>query len=251
MKPCIFVGPTLHEPGPAGAVDGFDVFEPARLGSVFQAVQAGYRRIGIVDGYFGNTAPVWHKEILYAMAQGARVWGSSSMGALRAAELARYGMQGIGVAFRLFSAGALNDDDEVCLVHASREFRYRPLSMAMLNLRFTLRRLVRTGLLTQVEEQPLIAAMKGFHFSQRTRGQLARIATGLFGGARSEAIGAAVRRHHVDIKRRDCQRLIRAMLDDQDRGEGRPERLWSFPNTSHWHQQFTVRLHQLPPLARY
>ena len=43
--------------------------------------------IGMVDGYFEVTPTVWHKEILWAMAQGIHVYGSASIGALRAAEL--------------------------------------------------------------------------------------------------------------------------------------------------------------------
>ena len=43
--------------------------------------------IGIIDGYFERVPSVWHKEILWAMAEGIHVFGSASMGALRAAEL--------------------------------------------------------------------------------------------------------------------------------------------------------------------
>ena len=42
------------------------------------------RAIGIIDGYFQQVPSVWHKEILWAMAQGVHVFGSASMGALRA-----------------------------------------------------------------------------------------------------------------------------------------------------------------------
>ena len=44
--------------------------------------EAGYRRIGIIDGHFGNVPSVWHKEILFALSKGVEVSGAASMGAL-------------------------------------------------------------------------------------------------------------------------------------------------------------------------
>ena len=79
--------------------------------------------IGIIDGYFENIPSVWHKEILWAMSQGIHVFGSASMGALRAAELAPFGMEGVGAIFEAYRDGWLEDDDEVASedgLHASR-----------------------------------------------------------------------------------------------------------------------------------
>src|SRR5699024_12171240 len=90
---------------------------PARLGSVWHAVQRGHRRIAVVDGVFGNQPAVWHKEILFALAQGCTVIGAASMGALRAVELAPYGMIGVGAIYRLYRRGAIVDDAEVALLH--------------------------------------------------------------------------------------------------------------------------------------
>jgi len=47
-------------------------------------------------GYFEIVPTVWHKEILWAMDRGIHVYGGASIGALRAAELADFGMTGIG-----------------------------------------------------------------------------------------------------------------------------------------------------------
>ena len=73
---------------------------PAR--SVYLAAKSKYNVIGLVDAIFGNVPTVWHKEILYAIGRGCVVYGSSSAGALRAAELHAYGMYGIGLCYRLF-----------------------------------------------------------------------------------------------------------------------------------------------------
>ena len=62
--------------------------------------------IGIVDGYFEGVLSVWHKEILWAMAEGIHVFGSASMGALRAAELHPFGMHGTGRIFEAFATAS-------------------------------------------------------------------------------------------------------------------------------------------------
>ena len=69
------------------------------------AVSAGATVIGIVDGYFEYVAPVWHKEILYALSSGCTVLGAASMGALRACECAAFGMRGIGRIFEDYREG--------------------------------------------------------------------------------------------------------------------------------------------------
>ena len=51
------------------------------------------------------------------MAEGIHVFGSASMGALRAAELHQFGMRGIGRIFEAYRAGELEDDDEVAVIH--------------------------------------------------------------------------------------------------------------------------------------
>src|SRR6266567_6646615 len=131
---CVFVGPTRLSKIP----DGIHIFAPAALGSLFRAVEAGYKRICLVDGYFGNMPSVWHKEILFALKNGVTVCGSSSMGALRAAELHTFGMVGFGWVYRAFRRGILQDDDEVCVIHAVPELNFDPLSEAMVNIRCSL-----------------------------------------------------------------------------------------------------------------
>jgi hypothetical protein len=73
LKTCLFIGPTGLNSGVHGLVDRYP---PACLGSVFRAVERGYRQIGIVDAYFGNVATVWHKEILFALSRQVVVMGS-------------------------------------------------------------------------------------------------------------------------------------------------------------------------------
>src|SRR6266568_28399 len=116
MIAIVFSGPSLP-PSKAPVYPGLEWRPPVRQGDVYMAAQSRPALIGIIDGYYETVATVWHKEILWAMAQGIHVYGAASIGALRAAELADFGMKGIGAIFRLFYTAALQDDDEVAVLH--------------------------------------------------------------------------------------------------------------------------------------
>ncbi|HEY7242606.1 MAG TPA: TfuA-like protein [Xanthobacteraceae bacterium] len=243
LKTCLFIGPTgssseLH--------DLVDSYPPACLGSVFRAVEKGYRQIGIVDAYFGHVATVWHKEILFALSRRALVWGAASAGALRAAELERFGMMGCGIVFRLFRRGILEDDDEVCVIHAPRELRYEPLSFAMVNIRYTLKILRRRGTLCREEERILCDQLKSLHFSSRDETNLYTIALSKFGNARGRKIADDFMLCYFDVKARDAEQLVHVMTRVES---GSPSGDWKFPRTEYWVQQFEKQLSDVPPLG--
>ena len=243
MKTCVFVGPTLH--GEA-TPPGIRRFGPAAMGSVFRAVEAGYRRIGIVDGHFGNVPSIWHKEILFAISEGVEVAGAASMGALRAAELHRFGMIGVGRIYRLFRRGLFTDDDELAVIHAPEILAFCPLSEAMVNIRFTLRNLRRLGLLEPVAEQVLVRQMKWLHFSARTRDELRRHAASVAGDEAAQRIANCYSRKYVDAKRADARALIKAIM--RVASEQGPLHRWRFPATGHWQKQFEREIADVPPL---
>src|SRR5205814_1005092 len=108
---------------------------PVACGDVAALLPRAPAAIGIVDGFFDERPAVFHKEILHALARGVRVFGASSMGALRAAELHGFGMQGVGRIFEAFRSGELEDDDEVAVVHGDAGIAFAPTSDAMVNLR--------------------------------------------------------------------------------------------------------------------
>src|SRR6202022_1677498 len=120
---------------------------PGKQGEVYEAALARPAIIGIIDGYFEVTPTVWHKEILWAMAQGIHVYGSASIGALRAAELHTFGMIGLGRIFAAYRDGILTDDDEVAVLHGPEELGYPPLTEAMGEIRATLDKAIAEGVL--------------------------------------------------------------------------------------------------------
>src|SRR6188472_938210 len=133
MRTFVFLGPTLPLAAAAELVDAI-FLPPAAAGDVYRLVRDLPRgrptRLAIVDGYFERMAAVWHKEILVALERGIAVYGAASMGALRAAELAPWGMQGVGEIYRAFASGELSADDEVAVAHLPADQDHRPISDA-------------------------------------------------------------------------------------------------------------------------
>ncbi len=141
----VYVGPTLSAVEVRRSLPDADVRGPVAVGEVLRVVDAcaGGRgrtevlvgRIAIIDGYFERMAAVWHKEILLAIEAGIEVWGAASMGALRAAELDAFGMQGVGSIYERFASGELVADDEVAVAHLPAEYDYKPTSVALVDMR--------------------------------------------------------------------------------------------------------------------
>src|SRR5260370_24883948 len=147
MSIVIFTGPTLSAADARGELAA-EYRPPAAQGDIYRAAQTAPEIIGIVDGYFERVPAVWHKEILWAMSQGIHVFGSASMGALRAAELVDFGMEGVGAVFEMYRDGILEDDDEVAVVHTTDEFGFRAGSEAMVDIRPTLATATDDGVLS-------------------------------------------------------------------------------------------------------
>src|SRR4051794_12155361 len=123
MTVFVFTGPTLSPEAARAELDAA-YLPPVSQGDVYRVALQRPWAIGIIDGYFERVPAVWHKEILWAMSRGIHVFGSASMGALRAAELAPFGMVGIGEIFEAYQSGTLEDDDEVAVAHGYAETGY-------------------------------------------------------------------------------------------------------------------------------
>jgi len=171
---CVFVGPTLNVTGAKRYADVV-VRPPAAMGDVYKAIEQGFEIVAIIDGYFEQRAAVWHKEILWGLSRGIRILGSSSMGALRAAELEPFGMEGIGRVFHAFRDRRLIDDDEVAVRHGPAELGYILLSEAMVDIRFTMDKARQTGILSDIEVEILTIGTKSLHFPDRNYRSLCEV----------------------------------------------------------------------------
>ena len=236
MKPIIFLGPTVTY---EEAHQELDVvcLPPASQGDVYRAALKRPSAIGIIDGYFDNVPAVWHKEILWAMSQGIHVFGSSSMGALRAAELAPFGMEGIGWIFEAFRDGVLEDDDEVALIHGPAETGYKNLSEPMVNIRRTLVRAVEEKIISPDTRHIMEVIAKDRFYPDRVYPAILSDARDLdVPSTELNAFRAWLPQGRIDQKRLDAIAMLRAMRTFLVNGTQPKHVSYSFYHTDLWEQ---------------
>ncbi len=176
MSVYVFTGPTISPTEAAGELDAV-YLPPAAEGDVYRVTLQRPQAIGIVDGYFQSVPTVRHKEILWAMSRGIHVFGSASIGALRAAELAAFGMEGIGTIFEFYRDGVLEDDDEVAIAHGPAEAGFLAGSEAMVNIRQTLRKAELLGVISTEVRAALEKTGKELFYPDRNYPGLLRCAS--------------------------------------------------------------------------
>lgn len=126
----LFAGPSVHG---LAIPPGIELRPPAVCGDFAELLDSPPLAVALVDGCFKTAPTVWHREILDLIAVGTTVIGGASLGALRAAELDRFGMIGVGEIYHAYRAGALVRDDAVMLDHAPAQLGYAPLTIALVD----------------------------------------------------------------------------------------------------------------------
>ena len=236
MKILVFTGPTLAETEVAEVIDAV-CLPPVSQGDVYRVMGGRPTAIGIIDGYFESVPSVWHKEILWAMSQGVHVFGSASMGALRAAELEPFGMVGVGAVFEAYRDGVLEDDDEVALIHGPAEDGYRAGSEAMVNIRATLDWAAKEGIVGAETAAILQLTSKELFYAERWYGRVMELAAER--GAPSEEL-ETLRRWlpggAVNQKRDDALAMLRSMRAFLASNPGPKTVSYNFENTLHWQE---------------
>ncbi len=251
MTIIVFTGPTLP-PHEAEQLFEANYLPPVSEGDVYRAALGGPRAIGIIDGYFENVPSVWHKEILYAMSRGIPVFGSASMGALRAAELAQFGMEGVGAVFEAYRDGVLEDDDEVAVIHGPAELGYPMLSEAMVNIRRTLSDAYAEGVIMPPTRAVLERLAKDLPYRARTY-------HAVFQGAEDAGLPADelarfkawLPTGRVDQKREDAVRMLQLMGERLRHAPEANAVTYHFEHTTLWEQatRLAIESHDLTPMA--
>ena len=202
----VFAGPSL--PPSVRPFGPFDWHPPARAGDLLRLIERPPERLCLIDGLFDSCPSPWHKELLTLMARGTLVFGAASMGALRAAELHRFGMIGVGAIFRAYRDGRLHGDDEVALVHATEPLGWAPLSVPMVEFRATLVTACRTALLGVATARRLRDAVRDLDFRERDWPLIERtcVGAGLIDTERFRRLEAM----HVPLKQCDALACLAA-----------------------------------------
>jgi hypothetical protein len=230
----VFLGPTLPLSTARQILDA-DYRPPVAQGDVLRAVMDQPAAIAIIDGYFANVPSVWHKEILYALSRGVPVFGAASMGALRAAELAAFGMRGVGAVFQAYMDGRLEDDDEVAVTHGPAELGYPLLSEAMVNMRRTLSDAMAVGALSSHDRQHLQRIAKDLPYQDRSYEQLLALAVdeGL-DPAEMARFRAWLGAGRADQKREDAMELLAQLGRGIYANDVVSQPVFSFEHTFMW-----------------
>ncbi|MFI9248015.1 TfuA-like protein [Streptomyces sp. NPDC053086] len=216
----MFVGPTLPGSEPQLAAPGIRVWPPARHGDLFDPAIRGDDTVLLIDGLYHQAPALRHKEILAAMGRGIRVIGAASIGALRAAELAPFGMLGVGRIYAAYAQGEIDGDDEVAVGQAP-DGALGALTWPVVNLRHALELAQSAGVLDDERAARLLAALRAVYYPQRTWAAVRAVCRrqGETDLARWLAERRAQDEHFGDLKRADALGAVGTVLD----GRGQPQ----------------------------
>lgn len=163
----VFTGPTLDVDTVRSMRPDAHVHPPVAHGDLLKLDVEPEDTVLIIDGYYHQSAPVRHKEILQLLSTGVRILGCSSLGALRAAELERYGMIGHGRIFHMYRDGEIDSDAEVAIAHLPGG-DFRPLNVALVNIRIAAAAAAQAGALSDTESTAVIATAQSLHYTERS-----------------------------------------------------------------------------------
>lgn len=155
---------------------------------------------GIIDGVFHHSLAESPKELIALLERGIRVYGSSSIGALRAAETHIYGMIGIGTIFQMYRDREIDADDEVAIAYDPSTDR--AVSEPLVNIRLALRIAVEQEVISGKEANRIISAMKGIYYPSRSWQLVANM---------SPALSPFLNSARYDQKRDDAILLLRTI----------------------------------------
>ena len=216
-KPIIFLGPSLsHEK--ARKIFDADYRAPARKGD-FLRLAADFdvvgMAVGFVDGVFLQDYPPTPIEVYHlARKNGVHLAGAASLGALRAVELEKFGMVGIGKIFQLYKTGKLNADDEVAVTFAS-EGDYQLQSEAMIDIRYNLYLAHKKGLISEKAKSLLVKLAKEIYFPHRKYMYILEEARSKYPMLESEinSFGSYIKSNRKSLKEMDAIRLVKYLKE--------------------------------------
>jgi TfuA protein len=205
----VFVGPSL--PRNYSVSPLIHLRPPVRRGDIAQLRLQQPSAVGIIDGEFFQNLAVSPMEVLSLLRAGITVYGSSSMGALRAVELRSQGMIGVGTVYRLFRRGYLDADDEVAVTWSPETGRRT--STALVDTRWALRQAVRAEILTSAEAHSIVAGIKQTYFPGRTDELTLFVAQNIVGRERTLDLKCFLPGETTTIKERDALLLLKRMAE--------------------------------------
>ena len=202
----VYLGPSLSIDRARAILDAD--YRPPIVRGDLRHIPKGTKAVGIVDGVFFSETAVAHKEIIAVMSRGVKVYGSSSMGALRAAELAEFGMTGVGRVFECYRSGRIAADDEVAVTF--NPVTGEQISEPLVNMRYQLKAAEDGGILTAQERHELIRLAGRVFYPDRTYPYIVELAARGDILSREKAAGLLefIRQRPLNLKAEDAVLLL-------------------------------------------
>ncbi len=207
MLPIIFLGPSLKLELAKRILPFADFRPPARKGDFNEILKTDAQLIGFIDGVFLQDYPPTPIEV-YKLLKKKDVFviGAASLGALRAVELEKFGMKGIGKIFELYKKGILDSDDEVAVTFSIQNYKLE--SEALIDIRYTLYHACKDGIIDGETKRILKKTAKRIYFPDRTYGELFNRAKGIVEDQVLERMEQYVKTHRKSLKEEDAIKLI-------------------------------------------
>lgn len=203
----IYTGPTLSVDR-AKAILGDADYRPPIVRGDLAKLPRKTKIVGIIDGVFYSESAIAHKEIVEVMKKGITVVGSSSMGALRAAELADFGMIGVGRVYECYRSGKITADDEVAVTF--NPVTGEQIAEPLVNVRYQLKAAEGAGVITRDHREALVKLTGEMFYPQRTYPAIVdkAVKAGVLTQAKGDELLGYVTTKPVNLKAEDAVLLL-------------------------------------------
>ncbi|MEM2760242.1 MAG: TfuA-like protein [Nitrososphaerales archaeon] len=207
MQPVIFLGPSLSVEKAKSILPFADYRPPARKGDFQRLEKENVQFVGFADGVFLQDYPPTPIEVYNLIKKGTMLVGAASLGALRAVELEKFGMRGIGKIFELYKKGVLDSDDEVAVTFSEHDYKLQ--SEALIDIRYTLYHACKEGIIDRNVKKLLVKNAKNIYFPYRNYDELFARVSGVVDVEVLETLRKYLKTNRRSLKEEDTVRLIR------------------------------------------
>lgn len=210
-KPIVYLGPTLSREEAIKILDA-DYRDPAKKGDFLMLSRDSDEKkyVGFVDGVFLHDYPPSPIEVYHlATRKNIELIGASSLGALRAVELEKFGMKGIGKIFQLYKNGIINADDEVAVTFVQENNILQ--SEAMIDIRFNLFLAYKKGIITNQTKKRFAKIAKNIYFPFRNYEDIIKLTHQQFPSIYNEleSFRSYIQKNRDSLKARDAIKLLK------------------------------------------
>lgn len=212
--PIVFLGPSLSIEK-ARKIINAEFLPPAKKGDFIKLSLISEKKIIIlIDGVFLQDYPPTPIEVFQVVNKNNfQVYGASSLGALRAVELEKFGMKGYGQVFELFKKNIINSDDEVAVTFDNS---YNLLSEAMIDIRYNLFLAFKKGIIDKETKQLITRTAKKIYFPFRSYENIVKKSIELYSDTRDtiEDFHNFVSTQRQSLKELDAMGILKKIADN-------------------------------------